>query len=344
MKIQFSKIAKITLILVYLVVIAGSVVRMTGSGMGCPDWPKCFGYLIPPTQEETLHWSKARAFKSGQVIIYKDRLLSANGDFTSGDHFDPDHWIAYTKHDYAKFNPFHTWTEFINRLFGAVAGMATLLLAVLSFRYWKNQKSYTFIALFVLFGMGFEAWLGATVVYSVLAPVKISLHMLMALIIIAALIYLVQETDPKKTSSKGSVKIRNLFILALAMTLTQILFGTQVREFVDQQVKSIGDFDKSLWLKHPPLVFYIHRSFSILTLLLNGYLLYLCKKQALGYSKTLWMFLLVAMASISGIILYYVHFPFSSQPIHLVIASVLFGLQFYLILEAQSALSNHKRL
>jgi len=77
MKRTFRKVAKIALILVYIVIIAGAVVRMTGSGMGCPDWPKCFGYYIPPTNAETLQWEPNRDFKKGQAII-KDSTLSAS--------------------------------------------------------------------------------------------------------------------------------------------------------------------------------------------------------------------------------------------------------------------------
>ena len=117
MSISFQKLAKVSLVLVYLVIVAGAVVRMTGSGMGCPDWPKCFGYYVPPTEEETLQWRANREFEKGQVIIKDEGLLIANRDFTSTTSFNISNWSSYTKHDYALFNVWHTWIEYINRLY-----------------------------------------------------------------------------------------------------------------------------------------------------------------------------------------------------------------------------------
>ena len=124
MKKYFLPITKIALVLVYLVIVAGALVRMTGSGMGCPDWPKCFGYYIPPTEEKELLFTPNRAYKKGMVIIKEETLLVAKTDFTTTTTFSKEDWEKYTKHDYAIFNPSHTWVEYINRLFGALAGIA----------------------------------------------------------------------------------------------------------------------------------------------------------------------------------------------------------------------------
>ncbi|AYN68724.1 heme A synthase [Euzebyella marina] len=345
MQNSFRKVAKLSLILVYLVIIAGAVVRMTGSGMGCPDWPKCFGHYIPPTDESELQWQANTPFTKGQIIIRDEALVVANKSFTTGNDFEAANWDAYTKHDYATFNVAHTWIEYINRLFGALAGFATLILAVLSFKFLRNKKRVTVLSWLVVFGMGFQAWLGATVVYSVLEPVKITLHMIMALVIVAMLLYLIYITKQEKEPlDRPQVKIAPLMTLTLVLTLVQIVLGTQVRQFVDEQIDVFGESAKNLWLSDIDWKFYLHRSFSIIVVLLNIVLAQRIYKIGLGFKKINWVLGLIALEVITGISMYYLDFPFASQPAHLVLASLLFGVQFYLVLEAYSSRKTLKSL
>lgn len=340
--ISFRKLAKASLILVYLVIVAGAVVRMTGSGMGCPDWPKCFGYYIPPTEASALEWEPNRAYKEGQVIIVNESLKVANTNFTTKNNFETTNWVDYTKHDYAVFNPWHTWIEFINRLLGAIAGLATLVLAIASIRYWKKQKSVTLLSWLVVFGMGFQAWLGATVVYSVLQPFKITLHMLMALVIVAFLLYIIFIVNKESKGISYDKTTLNIAIFALGLTLIQIVLGTQVREFVDHQIDVLGPNAKDLWLQDPTLQFYIHRSLSIGVALSNGILAYRIFNLNLGHLKMYWILFILTLEIFSGIAMYYIDFPFGSQTLHLVLAAILFGVQFYLVLDAIKPRTNLK--
>ncbi|WP_165748609.1 COX15/CtaA family protein [Cellulophaga sp. Z1A5H] len=344
MQKYFRRIAKVTLVLVYLVIVAGAVVRMTGSGMGCPDWPKCFGYYIPPTDESVLKWEENKDFEKGQVIIHREALKVAKSDFTTSATYNTSNWENYTKHDYAIFNVWHTWIEYINRLFGALAGFGTLILAICSFGYWKKSKRITILSWLVVFGMGFQAWLGATVVYSVLEPVKITVHMVMALVIVAMLIYIIYKTSDADKVEHASRNLHKLLWAALIATLIQIIIGTQVRQFVDLQIDIFGENAKNQWLLNPNIQFYIHRTFSIFVALLNLYIAYLIYKFGVGFEKIRWVLLLLLLEIVSGITMYYIDFPFGSQTFHMVAASILFGVQFYLVLEASKTKSNPNSL
>jgi cytochrome c oxidase assembly protein subunit 15 len=344
MKKHFHTIAKVTLILVYLVIIAGAVVRMTGSGMGCPDWPKCFGYYIPPTEASQLEWKSNHFYEDGMVIIVNEELQVAKEDFTTATSFNITNWEPYTKHDYAIFNAFHTWVEYINRLFGALAGLATLVLLVGSFWYWREQKSITLLSIFSVLGMGFQAWLGKTVVDSNLAPFKITIHMVMALVIVAALLYIIHATSNKIRAHKKDALFTKLLYISLILTLIQIVLGTQVRQFVDEQIHTLGETNKELWLAKPELDFYIHRTFSIVVFLVNLALFYRFRKLQLGFKKVYWVLILLGLEILSGIAMFYFDFPFGTQTIHIVIATLLFGIQFYLILEANKAANNAESL
>ena len=141
MKNKFPQIVTIAIVSLYLIFLAGAFVRMTGSGMGCPDWPKCFGYYIPPTEEEQITWKPNTEFKKGMIIIKNETLFVSENDLKTGNEFNPNNWSEYTKHDYATFNKFHTWTEYINRLVSVLAGFVFLFLIYASSKFWQENKT-----------------------------------------------------------------------------------------------------------------------------------------------------------------------------------------------------------
>ena len=132
----------------------------------------------------------------------------------------------------------------------------------------------------------------------------------------------------------------NVFLLvALVLTLVQIVLGTDVREQVD--IVSKTGAPEVMWLQNPTVIFYIHRSFSILVFALNGYLFYMNRKLNLNASKQNWVMFLLLVEILTGITMYYFDFPFGTQTLHLVLATLLFGVQFYLVLESYSQRNKH---
>ncbi len=334
MKTSFRLWVKISLILVYLVITAGSIVRMTGSGMGCPDWPKCFGYIIPPTKQSQLHWNPNQEYKKGQIIIQNNRLLVANSSFTSGSKFIEHHWMVYTKHDYAEFNVYKTYTEYINRLLGAIAGLATLILLVLSLRFYKSQKSLIFFSLLVVLLMGFQGWLGKVVVDSNLMPTKVSIHMVVALIIVFFLMMLYSLTwqHPSIISKIKNPWINRLLIIGFGLLIIQIGFGLQVRQIVDLQINQ-GLLMHDISLKeNTPTSYYQHARLGFALLILHAVLFIQFLKSKQLPKLFVSIFILVLLEVIIGLVLYHFDFPFATQPLHLLCASILVGLYFLVIL------------
>lgn len=337
MRTWYRPLAKVSLILVYLVILAGAVVRMTGSGMGCPDWPKCFGYLIPPTEEAELIWAPGKTYAEGQVIIRDEALFVASSGFVSATEFNPGNWEPYTRHDYAVFNATHTWIEYINRLLGALAGLSMLLLALASVGWWKQRKSRVVLAWAGVIAIGFQAWLGATVVYSVLAPVKITLHMFMALVIVGLLLWMIYSSDTREHPHRFDRFTYRLWWAIVPLSMLQILLGTQVRQYVDRQSKVLGMEAREFWLQNPDIVFYVHRSFSIVLLLLHLWAAYRVYSMRLGFEKINASLMVLFGLVLSGIAMNYFAFPLGSQALHLFLAAVLFGFQWYALMEFKRA-------
>ena len=335
MKNKFPQIVTTAIVSLYLIFLAGAFVRMTGSGMGCPDWPKCFGYYIPPTEEEQITWKPNTEFKKGMIIIKNETLFVSENDLKTGNEFNPNNWSEYTKHDYATFNKFHTWTEYINRLVSVLAGFVFLFLIYGSSKFWQENKTIPLLSFGAFFLMLFEAWLGKTVVDSNLTPTTITIHMVVGLIIIGILLRLKFIISEKNTTYKYDKLFNRLLIISVIFSLIQIAMGTQVRQFIDEQVKLYGFENKNYSLMNPSFKFYFHRSFTIAIVLVNFGMFYLNQVKNLGYKLINWIVFLIFLETITGILMYYAEIPMGTQAIHLLAGAFLFGLQFYLLQQSR---------
>lgn len=329
--------ARIALILIFLVILAGSVVRMSGSGMGCPDWPKCFGHYIPPTHVEELTYAEGKFFKKGMMVLEQNRFWVAKEDISASGNFQSEKWEMYDVHDYSVYNPVHTWIEYINRLIGALSGIPTLILFVLSFiGLLRRRDLMTFIlSALTLFMLGFEAWLGKTVVDSGLHEGQITLHMFGSVVIVALLLMIIyrhRQTKVEVSNYSRYWKIMSAVVMVIAFT--QVLLGTQVREAID--VIAEVNPDRSTWIDALPGIFKIHRSFSILVTLLVGWMFWR-SKSLVKLPFALKGIFAITMAEIAlGIILAYGALPAPAQPLHLVLAILWFACAWYFMQQVWS--------
>lgn len=334
-KNRFRRLIKASIFCTYLVILAGAVVRMTGSGMGCPDWPKCFGSYIPPTDVSQLpqdykeHYIEVRK-KKNQKLAKMIRPLGWDGLAEQISH-DPS---IYEETDFVWQR---TWIEYINRLSGAALGILLLTTFFSSLSYWKKKRSIPLLLIGIIIVTGFQGWMGSVVVSTNLLPGVLTVHMLLAFLVIAGLVYLYVKTAPG-IRAISTVSLDNTMRYALAIliafSLIQVLLGTQVRQQIDVIAKNLQYTHREVWINQLDWIFKIHRSFSLLLLIGNGWLCYQIFRYMQHYNAVfrtaIYLALFVGITTISGIIMAYFSVPSWAQPIHLFLSCLIFGAQVYL--------------
>ncbi|HMK04654.1 MAG TPA: COX15/CtaA family protein [Ferruginibacter sp.] len=279
-----------TFILSFLVIIAGGVVRTTQSGMGCPDWPKCFGKWIPPTNVSELP-------ADFEKYLHKQ---------------DIDH----------TFNVYHTWIEYFNRLLGVLLGLfAIIQTTLLFFKRRSERKAYrlslTFLGLVILTGL-----FGAMVVRLNLAHLSISVHLLFAIILVQVQLALLLSVNSKLFSLIVDARMRKMVFLFLILIFCQSVLGTMVRMYVDDVSKALQYEQRESWLANDPMAFLIHRSFSWLILLAALFMAWYYRNLEPVKNKIFLLAAIIVLSMITGIVLFYADMPAIAQPLHLLLASV----------------------
>jgi cytochrome c oxidase assembly protein subunit 15 len=297
----------------YLVILAGAVVRGTSSGLGCPDWPRCFGQWVPPMDIEELPANYKEVYKiAGKTI--------------------------------ADFDPFKTWTEYLNRLLGVLLGIGIISLFIKSFSMRETERNLPWFCGGLLFLILVQGGVGALVVSTHLKPFIITVHMFLAIILLFGLLYLrkyCQDLQDISIVPKTDLKGLGLSKILVVATFFQILMGTQVRQQVDYLIRDTQSATHETVVGQLGWIFYVHRSFSILIFCFFLYLLFYFHRARYNpnaFLLTLMSFFCVLGNIGSGIMLNYFEFPANAQPPHLFFGVMCIGLLFSLYLNLKGTL------
>jgi len=306
----FVRLAVWTTILTYALILVGSLVRASGAGLGCPDWPRCFGSWIPPASAAALP-----------------------------PQFDP-----------SQFNPTLMWTEYLNRLLGVTVGFFIIGATVSAWRHHRRDPHILWPTVVALLLTGYEGWLGGRVVAHALAPWIVTAHLVVAIVIVLLLLYATTFAIYRRpvltpvgggalpTSDERASRrtFTTIVIAMMAVTLVQVALGTQVRGTIDDALHdgvartaalaTVGAFDSA------------HRVTALVVMSLAMVtLLVLWAKHPLDRRLALWTYAVVGLAAtqvVLGVLLAFVALTPAIQVLHLTVASLLMGAQMVQLLVA----------
>jgi cytochrome c oxidase assembly protein subunit 15 len=183
----------VTLFLTFDLVLFGAFTRLTDSGLGCPDWPGCYGYLSP---------------------------VGAHANIAAEQSQMPSGPVTHTK----------AWIEMVHRYMATVVGGLILTLAAFSWarRWGSGGNSRIALPTFTLVWVCVQGAFGALTVTMKLFPLIVTLHLLGALVLLALLTLQVQRDRLQSGAVLPSNMTQGLFMataVGLLMLFVQVLLG-----------------------------------------------------------------------------------------------------------------------
>lgn len=335
---RFIRINLITIIATLVVILAGGIVRSTGSGMGCPDWPKCFDQYIPPTSVNQLPADYESKYIEGRKKKNENfaKYLEGLGKHELAEKIRKDKSILV----HEDFNVAKTWTEYVNRLTGAVLGILLLFTAVYSFVYRKTATRVFVLSVANIFIVSYQAWLGSIVVSTNLTQWVVTVHMLLALVILGVAIYTynyAKQLHKEPTVIMYRIMwLKGFLLFTIIISILQVVLGTEVREHIDTIAKELNYNGRNTWIGKLGDVFSYHRDLAILVAMCNFVVYKMVIDRFSGKAWPLitanYLMLVLAIQMVSGFVLSYLSLPPYAQTIHILFATIMFSLQYYLYL------------
>lgn len=330
---QFRKYSWLTVFAVFILILLGGTVRSTGSGMGCPDWPKCFGQYIPPTHESQLPEDYSERFTENRIkkaerfasLLYNLGLhKQANSVVNDPNLTEPE-----------VFNATKTWIEYVNRLWGALTGIFALLALITGLQYVKSHRPIALWSGLSVFLIFFNAWMGSIVVSTNLLGWVVTLHYLLAYVAVFLMMLAAYKAQPLFRITFHRPMIHWLWVM-LALTVLQIVSGTGLRENTDKLIQQgLLFIQNELNISGLGTSFQVHRFAGIMLMLVNLRLILRVRKEGASTSllRFLWIsVILILLQIITGSLNLNFAFPVLAQIQHIFGAGILFGVQAYLLI------------
>jgi len=246
-KTGVQKLALLSIVLLIVLIFAGAVVRVTGSGLGCPDWPTCWGEFIPPTSIEQVD----EAYLEKKLPRFKK---SAERFGRNPDEITVERLLE-------EYDPVQTWIEFTNRLLALPVLLANFLLMIACLRSQIMPKlGVSAFALVII-----SALTGIVVVASGLRSGVVTIHMALAFLQLFVLTYLSWAgVRPGSLRTQIAGPSRPQVMILLSCVMIEWAMGSQIREVTDRLMMEQGIASRGTWIDEisESFIYLIHRSFS----------------------------------------------------------------------------------
>jgi len=186
---KHRKLAWVTAFLTLDLVMFGAFTRLTDSGLGCPDWPGCYGHSNPLSAGEQIRAAET-ALPSGPVTMTK------------------------------------AWIEMLHRYFAMAVGFLIIVLAVLAWRRWRRVPGRSpWLATFALVAVCLQGAFGALTVTMKLQPAIVTGHLLGGVGLLALLTWLALRESPSPPVDPRASGVRWLAAVAVLLLVVQIALG-----------------------------------------------------------------------------------------------------------------------
>ena len=284
----------IAAVVTYLLIFTGGLVRVSGAGLGCPDWPQCFGRWIPPTSISQLPSD-----------------------------VDP-----------SRFNFTLAWIEYLNRLFGMFTGLIILIAAILAIKHFARVTRIVLPSVLAALLVAYTGWQGGRVVESELESTLVSVHALFAILIAALLLYAAQQIhyalNPTAESGRTYPAKSGLWLRILLMAaIVQAALGTNMRSTIEAFTQANPLAEGVAWLKYSGVLNHLHLLLGVLIVLKGLFWAVRLLQRSENPSAPLWqsawgMLILLIAQGLLGVLVFLGPSPLW-QVLHLWCAALIIG-------------------